>query len=243
LAAELVRLNVDVIVASPTQAVRAAQQATRTIPIVMAFSSDPVGAGLVMRLANPGGNITGLTSISSELNGKRLELFKAVLPDVATVCFLVTPATQKPMLEEAVYAGRALGLKISNLTVQQPSELERAFTTAAKTRYGGMLVDWGVFAERRRQVAALALKHRLPTVSGAREFAEAGGLMTYGPDYAALFRRAATYVDKILKGALPGNLPVEQPTKFEMVINLKTAKALGLTIPQSVLGRADDVIQ
>ncbi len=192
LAAELVRLKVDVIVASPSEAIRAAQLATKTIPIVMAFTADPVGTGLVSSLASPGGNI---------------------------------------------------GLQINIVTVQQPSELDPSLATVAKAHFGGMLVDSGVFAEQRRQIVDFALKNRLPTISGTRDFSEAGMLMSYGPDYHAIFRHAAIYVDKILKGARPQDLPVEQPTKFELVINLKTAKALGLTIPQSLLSRADQVIE
>jgi len=243
LAAELVRLNVDVIVASPSEAIRAAQLATKTIPIVMAFTADPVGTGLVSSLASPGGNTTGLTSVATELNGKRLELLKATIPDLSTVCFLVNRGTPKQMLDNIAHTGRALGLQISIVTVQQPSELDRSLATVAKAHLGGMLVDSGVFAEQRRQIVDFALKNRLPTISGTRDFSEAGALMSYGPDYHAMFRHAAIYVDKILKGARPQDLPVEQPTKFELVINLRTAKALGLTIPQSLLQRADQVIE
>ena len=242
LAAELVQLNVDVIVASPTEAIRAAQRATKTIPIVMAVSGDPVGSGIVTRLAHPGGNITGLTSMAPELTAKRLEFLKAIAPAMSRVWFLANQATPKRFVNEIDAAGRALGAKVSPVMVENADDLERAFAAMAKARVGGLVVDL-VLSEYRRRIADLAIRHRLPTVSGPSEFAEAGGLMAYGPDYPDLFRRAATYVDKILKGVKPGELPVEQPTKFELVINLKTAKALGLTIPQSLASRADRVIE
>ena len=242
LANELVRLNVDVIVASPTEAIRAAQRATKTIPIVMAFSGDPVGSGIIARLAQPGGNITGLTSVAPELTAKRLEFLKAIAPEISRVSFLANQATPKRLVSETEVAGRALGVQISPLIVKDANDLDRVFAAMAKPPVGGLVVDL-VLHEYRRRIAELAIRHRLPAISGPKEFAEAGGLMAYGPDYPDLFRRAATYVDKILKGAKPGDLPVEQPTKFELVINLKTAKALGLTIPQSLLQRADQVIE
>jgi len=242
LAAELVRLNVDVILASPTEAIRAAQRATKTIPIVMPVSGDPVGSGIVTSLAHPGGNITGLTSVAPELTAKRLELLKTIAPTVSRVSFLANQSTPKRFLTEIEAAGRILGTQISSVMVEDADELDRAFSAMAKARVGGLVVDF-VLHEYRRRIADLAIRHRFPTISGPREFAEAGGLMAYGPDYPDLFRRAAIYVDKILKGAKPADLPVEQPTKFELVINLKTAKALGLTIPPSVLGRADQVIE
>jgi putative tryptophan/tyrosine transport system substrate-binding protein len=243
LAAELVHLNVDVILASPTETIRAAQQATKTIPIVMAFSADPVTTGLVSSLASPGGNTTGLTSVATELNAKRLELLKTTIPDASTVCFLVNRVTQNRMIENIAVSGRALGLRISIVTVEQPGDLDRVLAAVAKAHHGGMLVDSGVFAEQRRHITEFAVRSRLPTIAGTTDFAEAGALMSYGPDYHAMFRQAALYVDKIFKGARPRDLPVEQPSKFELVVNLKTAKALGLTIPPSLLLRADRVIE
>jgi len=242
LATELVRLNVDVIVASPTEAIRAAQGATKTIPIVMAFSGDPVGSGIVAQLGHPGGNITGLTTMAAELTAKRLEFLKAIAPTISRVSFLANQATPKQFVSEVEAAGRVMGVHISAVMVQDANELDRTFSVMAKGAVDGLVVDL-VLHEYRRRIADLAIRHRFPAVSGPREFAAAGGLMAYGPDYRDLFRRAATYVDKILKGVKPADLPVEQPTKFELVINLKTAKALGLTIPQSVLLRADQIIE
>jgi len=242
LATELVRLNVDVIVASPTEAIRAAQGATKTIPIVMAFSGDPVGSGIVAQLAHPGGNITGLTTMAAELTAKRLEFLKAIAPTISRVSFLANQATPKQFVSEVEAAGRVMGVHVSAVMVQDANELDRTFSAMAKGAVDGLVVDL-VLHEYRRRIADLAIRHRFPAISGPREFAAAGGLMAYGPDYRDLFRRAATYVDKILKGAKPADLPVEQPTKFELVINLKTAKALGLPIPQSVLVRADEIIQ
>ncbi len=242
LATELVRLNVDVIVASPTEAIRADQGATKTIPIVMAFSGDPVGSGIVAQLGHPGGNITGLTTMAAELTAKRLEFLKAIAPTISRVSFLANQATPKQFVSEVEAAGRVMGVHISAVMVQDANELDRTFAAMAKGAVDGLVVDL-VLHEYRRRIADLAIRHRFPAVSGPREFAAAGGLMAYGPDYRDLFRRAATYVDKILKGVKPADLPVEQPTKFELVINLKTAKALGLTIPQSVLLRADQIIE
>ena len=242
LAAELVRLNVDVIVASPTASIRAAQRATKTIPIVMALSGDPVGSGFVASLAHPGGNITGLTSVAQELTAKRLELLKAIAPAMSRVSFLANRSTPKRFVTEIEAAGRVLGTQISPVMVEDAGELDRAFAAMAKARVDGLVVDL-VLDEYRRQIADLAIRHRLPTISGPREFAEAGALMAYGPDYPDLFRRAAIYTDRILKGAKPADLPVEQPTKFELVINMKTAKALGITIPPSILARADQIIE
>jgi putative ABC transport system substrate-binding protein len=238
----LVRLNVDVIVASPTEAIRAAQGATKTIPIVMAFSGDPVGSGIVAQLAHPGGNITGLTTMAAELTAKRLEFLKAIAPTISRVSFLANQATPKQFVSEVEAAGRVMGVHISAVMVQDANELDRTFSAMAKGAVDGLVVDL-VLHEYRRRIADLAIRHRFPAVSGPREFAAAGGLMAYGPDYRDLFRRAATYVDKILKGAKPADLPVEQPTKFELVINLKTAKALGLVIPKILLAGADAVIE
>ena len=242
LVAELVQLNVDVIVASPTAAIRAAQRASKTIPIVMALSGDPVGSGFVTSLAHPGGNITGLTSVAQELTAKRLELLKAIAPAMSRVSFLANRSTPKRFVTEIEAAGRVLAIQVNPTMIEDVGELDRAFAAMAKARVDGLVVDL-VLDEYRRQIADLAIRHRLPTISGPRQFAEAGALMAYGPDYPDLFRRAATYVDRILKGTKPADLPVEQPTKFELVINMKTAKALGLTNPQSVLGRADQMIE
>jgi len=246
LAADLVRLKVDVIVAAPTPAIHAAKQATRTIPIVMAISGDPVGTGLVASVARPGGNITGLSIMTSELVGKQLALLKEVVPNVSRVAVLWNPANPlgTPQLREAKAAAPALAVQLQVLPVRAPSEFESAFAAMTRARAGALLVlPDAMFGVNRPQLADLAAKSRLPAMYGLRELVEAGGLMAYGPHYADVFRRAATYVDKILKGAKPGDLPVEQPTKFELVINLKTAKALGLTIPPSLLQRADQVIE
>ena len=246
LAAELVRLKVDVIVTGPPPAPEAAKQATSTIPIVFAVTGDPVAEGLVASVARPGGNITGLASISGELVGKQLELLKEVAPKISRVAVLQNPSNNAhpAVLRQADGAARTLGLQLHILQARTPAEVEAAFAAMRRQRAGGVLVlrDPLFFAQR-TQIVALAAKSRLPAVYGNREHAEAGGLMAYGANAPLMFRRAATYVDKILKGAKPADLPVEQPTRFELVINLKTAKALGLTIPQAVLVRADQVIQ
>jgi ABC-type uncharacterized transport system substrate-binding protein len=242
LAVELVRLNVDVIVAAPTPAVRAVQRATRTIPVVMAFSGDPVGEGIVDRLARPGGNITGLSATVVEMAAKRMEFLKAIAPALSHVGYLADATTATQAVRETEAAGRTLGVRVSTMLVRNPAELDTVLATLKNARVGGLVVSL-TLQERWRQIADLALRNRLPTVSGPREFVEAGGLMAYGPQYSDLFRRAATYVDKILKGARPAELPVEQATKFELVISLKTARALGLAIPQSVLARADQVLE
>jgi putative ABC transport system substrate-binding protein len=246
LAAELVRLKVDVIVAASPPATEAAKGATSTIPIVFAVSGDPVAAGLVASLARPGGNITGLATISGDVLGKQLELLKGVAPKVSRVAVLQNPSNpgHALMLPQAEGAARALGVQLQVLKARTPSEIEAAFAAMSSQRAGGVLVlRDALFRAQRAQIVALAAKRRLPAVYGLREEAEAGGLMAYGASVPHMFRRAATYVDKILKGAKPADLPVEQPTKFELVINLKTAKALGLTIPSSLLGQADQVIQ
>jgi ABC-type uncharacterized transport system substrate-binding protein len=249
LAAELVALKVDVIVGSGTPAPLAAKQATRTLPIVFIGAGDPVGSGLVTSLARPGGNVTGLSNLTVELVGKCLEQLTQAVPRVSRVAALWQPGamgerTEKDMLKAADVAGRALGVRLQFVEARGPADFDRAFSDMTKARAGALTVLSGVmFFNERRRLVDLAAKHRLPAVYQVREWVDAGGLMAYGPNILDLFRRAATYVDKILKGAKPGDLPVEQPTKFELVINLKTAKALGLTIPQSVLGRADEVIQ
>ena len=246
LAAELVRLKVDVIVAASGPATEAAKQATRTIPIVFTVSGDPVAEGFVASLARPGGNLTGLATISPELVGKQLEMLKAVAPKVSRVAVLQNPdqPSHASAVRQAEDPARALGVQLQVLKARTPAEIEAAFAAMSSQRAGGVLVlRDAVFRAQRAQIVALAAKSRLPAVYGLREEAEAGGLMAYGASVPQMFQRAATYVDKILKGAKPADLPVEQPTKFEFVINMKTAKALGLTIPPSVLGRADEVIQ
>ncbi len=249
LATELVRLKVDLIVAGSYPMARAAQQATSTIPIVAPTMSDPVGDGLVASLARPGGNITGSTFLVLGLVPKRLELLKEAVPRISRVAALWHPGffserTTQEMLKEAKAAARTMGVQLQLVEVRGPDEFERAFSAMTRERADALIVLPGalLFYERRR-IVALAAKHRLPSMAGGREFVEVGGLMAYGPSVNDLVRRAATFVDKILKGAKPADLPVEQPTKFELVINLKTAKALGLTVPQSVLLRADEVIQ
>ncbi len=245
LAAELVRLKVDVIVSVVTQASLAAKNATRTIPIVMVAAGDPLGSGLVANLARPGGNVTGPSSMYADLAGKQLELLMKTTPKVSRVAVLWNPANavwQAQMLRQTEGAARALRLQLQLLEARGPDELEGAAMT--RERASALLVQVDViFALHARRMADLAAKRRVPAMYGAREHVEAGGLMSYAPNVLDLFRRAATYVDKILKGAQPGDLPVEQPTKFELVINRKTAKALGLTIPQSLLQRADQVIE
>ncbi len=249
LAAELVALKVDVLVAANSLAALAAKQATRTLPIVFAFAVDPVTDGLVTSLARPGGNVTGLSTLLAELVGKRLELLKQAVPGVSRVAVLWQPGaqgerTEKDLQKEAEVAARALGVRVQFVEARGPADFDRAFSDMTRARAGALTVfGSAMFFDERRRLVDLAAKNRLPAVYGLKEYVDAGGLMAYGANVADLFRRAATYVDKILKGAKPGDLPVEQPTKFELVINLKTAKALRLTIPQSLLQRADEVIQ
>jgi putative tryptophan/tyrosine transport system substrate-binding protein len=240
LAEEIVGLKVDVIVAAPTPAIRAVQQATRTVPIVMAFSGDPVGDGLVSGLARPGGNTTGLSA--AVVAAKRVEYLKAIVPKLSHVMVLEQPEGSRAVVTQSEAAGRILRMRVTSTAIRTPGDIEQAFLAMRSAGVGGVIVTTSL-RPHFGQIVDLALKSRLPTVSGPREFAEAGGLMAYGPHYPDLFRRAATYVAKILKGAKPAELPVEQPTKFELVVNLKTAKALGLTVPPSVLTRADEVIQ
>jgi ABC-type uncharacterized transport system substrate-binding protein len=246
LAAELVRLKVDVIVTTGTPPSQAAKTATTTIPIVMALISDPVGAGLVASLARPGGNITGLSSVSQDLSGKRLELLKEAIPKVSRVGVLYDPNDPAKVAEfkEIEVAARPLGVHLQSLEVRSLDELESAFKAATRGKAAALLVlPTTILSTRTKQIAELSAKNRLPTMFATSQCMDAGGLMSYGPDYADLWRRAATYVDKILKGAKPADLPVEQPMKFELVINLKTAKQIGLTIPPNVLARADRVIK
>jgi putative ABC transport system substrate-binding protein len=246
LAGELVRLHVDVIVAGAGQPVHAVSRATTTIPIVMANHGDPVGSGLVASLAHPGGNITGLSILNPEVTGKRLELLKVAVPGLTRVAALWNPGNQihRQDLGQAQAAARGLGLQLHGLPVRSPDEYEGAFSAMVKERAGALLVlgDLTVWLNRGR-IAELAARNRLPAMYVQREHVEAGGLMAYGVNLADNYRRAAVYVDKILKGTKPADLPIEQPTEFDLVINLKTAKALGLTIPQSLLLRADEVIQ
>ena len=248
LAAELVALKVDVIFAGGTAQALAAKEATTTIPIVFTAVIDAVADGLVTSLARPGGNVTGLSGLASELVGKWLELLKQAVPRISRVALLWHPGTlgertEKDMLKGAEVAARTLGARLQSVEARGPDDFDTAFSDMKRARAGALTV-WPspMFNSQRQRLVDLAAKHRLPAVYPWREAADAGGLMAYGVDPADVFRRAATYVDKILKGAKPGDLPVEQPTKFELVINLKTAKALGLTIPPSLLGRADEVI-
>ena len=246
LAAELVRLKVDVLLVTNTSAVLAAKHATTTIPIVMAGVAYPVESGLVASLARPGGNITGLASLQHELIGKRLELLKAVLPTVSRVAVLWNP--QDPAhavaVREADVATQALGVQLHLVEARGPDAFDRAFAAMTRAHAGALLVlgDPLLF-EHRRRLVELAVRSRLPTMHNIRPYVEAGGLMAYGPRPTDLRRRAAVYVDKILKGAKPADLPVEQPTTFELIINLKTAEALGLTIPPTLLFQADEVIR
>jgi putative ABC transport system substrate-binding protein len=250
LAAELVALKVDVIVAAASNHFAlAAKQATRTIPIVFAAASDPVASGLVTSLARPGGNVTGAAVITSELVGKRLELLTQAVPGVSRVAVLWLPGalgerTEKEMLKDADVAARALGVRLQFVEVRGPADFDRAFSDMTRARAGALTVlPSNMFLREHGRLVDLAAKYRLPAVYTVKEYVDAGGLMSYGPNVADLFRRAATYVDKILKGAKPSDLPVEQPTKFELVINLKTARTLALTIPPSVLARADQIIE
>jgi putative ABC transport system substrate-binding protein len=246
LATELVRLKVNVVVTESIVAALAARQATNTIPIVMAVGGDPVRAGLAASLARPGGNVTGLTVLAPELSAKRVQLLKEVVPKTTLVAVVWNPANPlgETYLRETEAAAQSLGLRVHRIEVRSAVDLDAAFRAVVDAHPNALLtVADGLLLDNRRRIVEFAMKSRLPVVSPDREFADAGGLMTYGPSLAANFRRAAGFVDKILKGAQPGNLPIEQPTKFELVINLKTAKTLGLTIPQSLLLRADEVIQ
>ena len=246
LAAELVRLKPDVIVTPGTPASVAAKQATSTIPIVFAGVADAVGAGLVANLARPGGNITGLTSISAELGGKRLELLKRLVHNVSRVAVLYNPADRSNVLvlKELQEAAPALTLTLQPFEVREPGEFEGAFAAMTRERADAMFGAAGILTFQHRQtVVDLAAKSRIPTLWGHRQFVEAGGLMSYAVNFYDQIRRTAAYVDQILKGAKPGDLPVQQPTKFELILNLRTAKALGLTIPPSVIAIADEVTE
>jgi putative tryptophan/tyrosine transport system substrate-binding protein len=246
LAADLVRVKANVIVAVGGAATQAVQQATKTIPIVMSTVIDPVGSGLVASLARPQGNITGLSIMAPDIVGKQLQVLTEVVPKVSRVAVLWNPANpgSAPQLREAEAAARALGVQLQALEARVPQEIDSAFATMTRERAGALVIlADAIFTNQRRQIAELAMKRHLPSVYGVREYAEAGGLMEYSVDALALEARAAIYVDKILKGMKPSDLPIEQPSKFELVINLKTAKAIGLTIPPSLLQRADRVIE
>jgi putative ABC transport system substrate-binding protein len=247
LAAELVRLKVDIIVSFGCGPTRAAKEATSTIPIVMTNEGDPVGNGIVASLARPGGNITGLSTLAPELNGKRLELLKEIVPKFSHVAVFGTSAQpgNAQMLKEVEIAAKAFGVQLQYVDLLEPKHIETAFRAAVKGRADAVLwlVAGAVAAISRTEVADLAVKNRLPVMYALRAIVEAGGLTFYGVNLDDLDRRAATYVDKILKGAKPADLPVEQPKKFEFIINLKAAKQIGLTIPPNVLVRADKVIR
>ena len=246
LAAELVRLKVDLIVTRGTPAARAAKEATSTIPIVMAAIGEPIGTAVVANLARPGRNVTGLSAVVVDLSGKRVELMKEMAPGVTRVGYLnnMSNPLNPPAWAETQTAARSLGIQAELLDVRSKDDIARAFEKAAHARVDGLLVGIeAVVQQHRTMIVTLSERQRLPTIYASREYAEAGGLMTYGVSYPDLYRRAAGFVDKILKGARAGDLPVEQPTKFELVINLKSAKALGLAIPQSILLRANEVIE
>jgi putative ABC transport system substrate-binding protein len=246
LAAELVRLKVNVIVAGGPPAIQAAKQATETIPIVMAAVADPVATGFVASLARPGGNITGISNMLPELVGKQVELLKEVRPQVSRVALLGNPANPNyaPLVRHAQDAARTLGVRLQPLEARDPSEIDSAFAAITTEQAGAVIVLTDtVLLDHRTRIIDHAVRRRLLTVFGVSEFAEAGGLLAYGPSLSDGLRRAATYVDKILKGAKPADLPIGQPTTVELVVNLKAAKALGLTMPQAVLQRADRVIQ
>ena len=246
LAAELVKLKVDVIVTQSTPATSAAQKATATIPIVMSAVGDPVGSGFITSLVRPGRNITGLANMIVELGGKHLEMLSNAVPKLSRVAVLLNPDNESnpATLKTIRAAAQKTNIKILSVEARTPPEIETAFATMVRERARAMILAQDtVFVSQRRRIAELAIKNRLPSIGATQNFAEDGILMTYGTNFADLFRRAATHVDKILKGAKPAELPVEQPTKFELVINMKTAKALGIKIPQSLLVSADRVIE
>jgi putative ABC transport system substrate-binding protein len=237
-------LNVDVIVAGGSPAISAAQQATTAIPIVLTPAGDPVGSGFVKSLARPEGNITGLSVMSSDTGAKLLELLRYVAPRLSRVAML-TPSTASSPISKGVQAGaQKLGVKTLPLKASSPQEIEKAFSMMVREKADALIVGSPTtFARQHLQIAELALKHRLPSIFQDRVYVEAGGLMSYGTKFTDVYLRAATYVDKILKGAKPGDLPVEQPVSFELVVNLKTARALGLTVPQTIRLRADEMIE
>ena len=246
LAAELVQINVDLIVTAGNPAVAAAQKATTTIPIVIGNSTDPVGAGFVASLARPGGNITGLSNIADDISPKYLEMLISMVPKLSRVAVLLdlSSSSQAKVLNNVRAAAKTAKVTVLPFDARNPEGIEQAFSLMKKDKAGAVIVvSNGLFVQQASQIAELAAKHRLPSISGYREYADAGVMVSYGPSFAENYRRIATYVDKIFKGAKPGDLPVEQPTKFELFINGKTAKALGLKIPQSLLISADKVIE
>jgi putative ABC transport system substrate-binding protein len=245
LVAELAQLKVDVLVSPYTPAIHAAKQATRTIPIVILTTEDPAALGIVDSLAHPGGNITGITRLTRQLGGKRLELLKEAIPGISRVAILYTEASPSGWLEDYGASARALKIMLKPVAVLTPNpDLEGTFLAAAKERVGALIVPRSpLFINYRKQIADLVLKNQLPSMCEGSDFVEAGNLISYSSNETESFKRAAYYVDKILKGAKPGDLPIEQPTRFELVINMKTAKAIGIKIPQSVLQRADKLIE
>jgi len=246
LAAELVRLKVDLIVTTGTPVASAAQKATATIPIVIGSANDPVGSGLVKSLSHPGANITGLSNLALDMGLKNLEILLGLVPRLSLVAVLVNPdySTHAAILKSTQTAARKLNVKVLPVEARTAQEIERAFSVMARERAGAVIVVLNaVFVQHGRQIADLAAKHRLPSIGGSREYVQAGGLVSYGPNLSDNYRRAATYVDKILKGAKPGDLPVEQPMTFELFVNRRTAKAIGLAIPQELFLRADKVIE
>ena len=246
LAADLVQRKVDVIVVDSTLATQAVKRATSTIPIVMALVADPVGSGLVASLAHPGGNVTGLSMMMADLSAKRLQLLKEAIPRLTRVAVLWNPDTpyHPKVIEELKAVAPSLSIELSFVSARTPEEIGPAFSAVSRAHAQALyVIEDAFFFTHRTTLLKLASKARLPVIYGERHFADEGGLMSYGPNFGDLFRRSAGYVDKILKGAKPGDLPIEQPTKFELVVNLKTAKALGITIPESILLRADEVIR
>jgi len=246
LVADLVQLKVDVIVTAGSAATSAAQKATSALPIVMATTADPVGSGFVKGLTRPGANITGLSNLSVDISRKHLEIMLSIIPRLSRVAVLINPtnSSHAAILKSTQDAARKLDIKVLPAEARTPQEIERAFSAMARERAGAVIIAIDAFfIQQGRQIAQLAAKQRLPSMAGSREYVEAGGLMSYGQNLADNYRRAATYVDKILKGARPGDLPVEQPTTFELFINRKTAKTIGLAIPQELLLRADRVIE
>ena len=244
LVADLIRLNVDVIVASGVAAILAAKRATSTIPIVMSPGSDPIRLGIVASLARPGGNVTGVSIMVEDLNPKRLQLLREIAPKASRVAVLWNQPSGPAQLQAVEATATAMGIRLLSLEAGKASDIEKAFETATKARAEAMIVmSSPVYYGLRARIADLALKYRLPAIYWLPAFVDAGGLITYGPSDTEYYRQAATFVDKVFKGAKPADLPVEQPTKFELMINLKTAKALGLTIPPSLLQRADQVIE
>jgi putative ABC transport system substrate-binding protein len=244
IAADLVRRNVNVLVASGTPAVLPARQATNVIPVVIVAAVDPLAAGVVTSLARPGGNVTGLTAVFADLTGKRLELLKEMLPTLTRVALVSRPSNpgHDQYVQQTQLAARKLGIELEVMSLSSPDEFEIAFGNARGV--GALIqIDDAVFTSHRQKLVDLAIRHRIPGSYGLREFVDIGGFMALGPSYPDLYRRAALYVDKILKGAQPADLPVEQANKFEMIVNLKTAKALGLVISPSLLARADEVIE